>query len=76
MAQSRSYSCGKLTIRLPERDVLDLITKFLQSSNENQNYAPRELFATFHCLYSKINHFDYFHIQGLHISASTVSDRH
>jgi septum formation topological specificity factor MinE len=39
MAQSRSYSCDKLTMRQAERDVLDLITKFLQSSNENQNYA-------------------------------------
>jgi hypothetical protein len=66
MAQSRSYSCDKLTMRQAEPDVFDLITKFLQSSNENQNYAPWELllFATSHCLYSKINHFDCFHIQG------------
>jgi hypothetical protein len=35
MAQSRSYSCDKLTMRQAEWDVLDLITKFLQSSNEN-----------------------------------------
>jgi hypothetical protein len=54
MAQSRSYSSRKLTMREAERDGLDLITKFLQSSNENQNYAPRELllFTTSHCLYS------------------------
>jgi hypothetical protein len=41
-------------MRQAERDVLDLITKFLQSSNENQNYAPWELllFATPCCLYS------------------------
>jgi hypothetical protein len=32
MAQSRSYSCDKLTMRHAERDVLDLITKFLNSS--------------------------------------------
>jgi hypothetical protein len=35
MAQSRSYSCHKLTMRHAEWDVLDLINKFLQSSNEN-----------------------------------------
>jgi hypothetical protein len=35
MAQSRSYSCDKLTMRQAEWDVLDLTTKFLQSSNEN-----------------------------------------
>jgi hypothetical protein len=35
MAQSGSYSCDKLTMRQAERDVLDLITKFLQSPNEN-----------------------------------------
>jgi hypothetical protein len=40
MAQSISYSCDKLTIRQAEWDISDLITKFLQSSNENQNYAP------------------------------------
>jgi hypothetical protein len=35
ITQSRSYSCDKLTMRHAEWDVLDLITKFLQSSNEN-----------------------------------------
>jgi hypothetical protein len=35
MAQSRSYSCDKLTMLQAEWDVLDLITKFLQSSNED-----------------------------------------
>jgi hypothetical protein len=41
-------------MRQAERDVLDLIAKFFQSSNENQNYAPWELllFTTSHCLYS------------------------
>jgi hypothetical protein len=40
-------------MRQAERDVLDLITKFLQSSNENQSYPPWELLlATSHCLYS------------------------
>jgi hypothetical protein len=52
VAQSKSYSCEKLTMRQAERDALDLITKFIQSSNENQKYAPWELFATSHCLYS------------------------
>jgi hypothetical protein len=54
MAQSGSYSCGQLAMRRTEWDVFDLITKFLQSSNENQNYAPWELllFTTSHCLYS------------------------
>jgi hypothetical protein len=37
-------------------------------------FIPWKLFAT-HCyLYSKVNHFDSFHIQGPHIFASTVSD--
>jgi hypothetical protein len=54
MAQSRSYLCDKLTMGQSERDVLDLVTKFLQSWNENQNYVPWALllFVTSHCLYS------------------------
>jgi hypothetical protein len=40
MAQSRSYSCDKLAMRQAEWDVLDLITKFLKSSNENQIMLP------------------------------------
>jgi hypothetical protein len=32
MAQSRSYSCDKLTMRQTEWDVLDLITTLLTSS--------------------------------------------
>jgi hypothetical protein len=42
-----------MMMRQPEWDISDLITKFLQSSDENQNYAPWELFATPCYLYSK-----------------------
>jgi hypothetical protein len=41
----------KLTMRQAEWDILDLITKFLQSSDENQDYSPWQLFATFYYLY-------------------------
>jgi hypothetical protein len=76
MAQSRSYSCDKLTMRQAEWDVLDLITKLLKFPDENYSYPARELFVTSCCLYSKINRFDCFHIQGLHIFASSASDCH
>jgi hypothetical protein len=54
MAQSISYPCEKMMMRQAEWDISDLITKFFQSSNENQNYAPWELllFTTSHGLYS------------------------
>jgi hypothetical protein len=35
MVQRRSYSCDKLMMCQAEWDISDLITKFLQSSNEN-----------------------------------------
>jgi hypothetical protein len=63
-------------MRQAEWDISDLITKFLQSSDEKESYPPWELFVTPCCLYSKINHFNYFHIQRLYISASTMSDFH
>jgi hypothetical protein len=76
MAQTRSYSCDKMMMRQAEWDISDLITKFLPSSDEKESYPPWELFVTPCCLSLKINHFDSFHIQGLYISASTVSDFH
>jgi hypothetical protein len=76
MAQSRSYSCDKMMMHQAELDITDLITKFLQSSYEKEGCPLWELFVTHYYLYSKINHFDYFHIQELQISASTVSDCH
>jgi hypothetical protein len=38
------------------------------------NYVPWELFTTHHCLYLKSNILSFFHIEGLHISVSTLSD--
>jgi hypothetical protein len=35
MAQSRSYSYDKMMMRQAKWDISDLITTFLQSSNEN-----------------------------------------
>jgi hypothetical protein len=63
-------------MRQAKWDISDLITKVLQSSDEKESYPPWELFVTPCCLYSKMNHFDYFHIQGRHIFASTASDFH
>jgi hypothetical protein len=40
MAQIRSYSCDKMMMRQAEWDISDLITKFLQSSDEKENYPP------------------------------------
>jgi hypothetical protein len=51
-----------------------MFTKFLPSSDENRGYPFRELFATLCCSYSKINVFDFFHIQGGYIFATTLSD--
>jgi hypothetical protein len=79
--ENTTVSLGLLQIlvnrdSLAEWDVSDLTTEFLQSSDENYGYPPRELFVTSHCFYPKINHFDYFHIQGPHIFASTMLDFH
>jgi hypothetical protein len=60
--------------RTARRDPSDLVGIFLPACNENQNYAPWKLFETQCCLHSKSNIFSFFHIQGLHISASTPSD--
>jgi hypothetical protein len=63
-------------MRQAEWDIPDLITKLIQSSDEKESYPPLGLFVTPCCLYSKVNHFDCFHIQGLHFSASTVLGFH
>jgi hypothetical protein len=47
-----------------------------RSVMKNQNYVPWELFATPCCVYSKINVFIFFHIHGLRIFVSTLSDFH
>jgi hypothetical protein len=52
----------------------DLFGTFLPACNENQNYAHWELSATQCCLYLKSNISSFFHFEGLHISASTLSD--
>jgi hypothetical protein len=59
---------------LEGRDTPDLVGTSLPACGENQNYAPWELFETWHCLYFKSNILSFFHIEGLHISASTPSD--
>jgi hypothetical protein len=51
-----------------------LLAKFLPSCDEDQSYDPWKLFAISCCLYSKINISDFFHIHGLDIFASIVSD--
>jgi hypothetical protein len=56
------------------RGTPDLVGTFLAACNENQNYAHWELFATQHCLYLKSNILSFFHIEGLHISPSSLSD--
>jgi hypothetical protein len=40
MAQIRSYSGDKMMMRQAEWDISDLITKFLQSSDEKESYPP------------------------------------
>jgi hypothetical protein len=44
------------------------------SCNENRNYAPWGLFEARCCSHSKLNILSFFHIQRLHILASTLSD--
>jgi hypothetical protein len=58
------------------RDASDLFSTFLPACDENQNYAHWELFAAQCCLYLKSNILSFFHIEGRHISASTLSDFH
>jgi hypothetical protein len=60
--------------RQVERDTPNLFGIFLSACDENQNCAHWELFATRYYLYSKSNIFSFFHIERLHISASTLSD--
>jgi hypothetical protein len=74
IAQRRSYSCDNTSMCQANRDISHLLAKFLPSSYENRSYPPRELFATPCCWCLEINAFDFFHIQGLHIFASTLSD--
>jgi hypothetical protein len=52
----------------------DLFGIFLSACNENQNYAHWELFGGQYCLYLKLNTLSSFHIEGLHLSSSTLSD--
>jgi hypothetical protein len=54
----------------------DLFGTFLPACNENQNYAHWELFATRHRLYLKSNISSFFHIEGPHVSSSTLSGFH
>jgi hypothetical protein len=56
------------------RGTSDLVGIFLSACNENQNYAPWELFATQDCIYLKSNILSFFYIEGLHISASNLSE--
>jgi hypothetical protein len=55
-------------------EMSDLFGTFLPACNENQTYAYWELFAARCCLYLKSNILMFFHIEGLHISANTLSD--
>jgi hypothetical protein len=55
------------------RHTSDSFSKFLPACDENQNDAHWELFATPPCLYSKSNIFLSFHIEELHVFASTLS---
>jgi hypothetical protein len=56
------------------RHTSELFGTFLPICDENQNYVHWELLATKCCLYLKSNIFLSFDIEGLHISASTMSD--
>jgi hypothetical protein len=64
--ENRSYPSMKLF-------ATHLVTKFLSFCNEKHSYPPWELCATLYCSYLRISVFDFFHIQGLHIFASTLS---
>jgi hypothetical protein len=64
----------KTSARRAGRYISHLLAKFFLSSDENRSYPPRKLFSTPCCWYLKINIFYFFHIQGLHIFASTLSD--
>jgi hypothetical protein len=51
-----------------------LFGTFLSACDENQTFAPWQLFAAQCCLYSRSNILSFFHIEGLHISANNLSD--
>jgi hypothetical protein len=55
------------------QDTSDLFGKFPLTCDERQNYTHWELFEMRCCLYSKANIVSFFHIEGLHISAITLS---
>jgi hypothetical protein len=60
--------------RRANRNISHLVAKFLPFCDENGSCPPWEFFRTLCCLYSKMTVFDFFHIQGLHIFAGTLSD--
>jgi hypothetical protein len=70
----RRYSRDKIPAHRANPDTSVLLGKFPPPCDENQNYTSWELFATHCCLSWILNIFDFFHIQGLHIFASTLSD--
>jgi hypothetical protein len=45
VVQRRSYSCDKKSTGEADRDISHLLGMFLQSCEENQNYASWALFA-------------------------------
>jgi hypothetical protein len=74
ISQRRSYSCDETSMRRADQDISPLLTKFLPSRDENHIYPSQKLFATPCCLDLKINVFDFFHIYGVHIFTSILSD--
>jgi hypothetical protein len=68
------YFCDKAATGQADQDIVLLLGKFFPSCDGNKKYTPSELFAASCCLYSKLNIFDFCHIQGLGFFASALSD--
>jgi hypothetical protein len=69
IAQKRSYSCDMTLTYQADRETSHLIAQFLPVCDENQNYSQYRLVYI-----PNRNCFIFFHIQGLHIFASGLSD--